>query len=126
MLTAMLLACGSVFAAQISIGIRIGPPPQPRVVRVVPPRPGPEFFWIEGYWYPVGNHYKWHNGYWTRPPYPRAHWVVPHHDGERYFAGYWEAERGRVERDHHRDQDKHQDYREAHHGKGHDGDRDHD
>lgn len=112
-LVAMLLTCGSGFAAQISIGIRIGPPPPPRVIRVLPPSPGPEFIWVGGYWYPAGNHYKWHNGYWTRPPYPMAHWVMPRHDGERYFAGYWDGERGRVEHDHRWDRDKqHRDYRE--------------
>src|SRR5258708_28879704 len=42
---------------QVSVGIRIGPPPPPRVVRVVPRAPGPDYVWVEGYWYPVGNHY---------------------------------------------------------------------
>ena len=45
----MLLAGGFVFA-QVSIGISIGPPPPPRVVRVLPARPGPEFVWLDGYW----------------------------------------------------------------------------
>ena len=67
-LLAMLLAGGSVLGAQISIGVRIGPPPPPRVVRVLPPRPNPEFVWVEGYWYPVGKHYRLHEGYRTRPP----------------------------------------------------------
>ncbi len=76
------LAAGAlVLSAQISIGIRIGPPPPPRVVRVLPPNPGPDFMWVEGYWFPVGNHYKWHDGYWTRAPYPGARWVAPRHDG---------------------------------------------
>ncbi len=26
-----------------------------------------------------------------------ARWVVPHHDGRRYYAGYWERDRGRIE-----------------------------
>ena len=69
-----LLAGGSVANAQISVAIRIGPPPPPpRLVRVLPPSPGPDFLWVEGYWYPVGNYYKWHDGYWTRAPYPEAH-----------------------------------------------------
>jgi hypothetical protein len=98
------LAAASAFG-QISIGIQIGPPPPPRVVRVLPPRPGPEFAWVEGYWYPVGNHYKWHAGYWTRPAYPAARWVVPHYEGGRYFAGYWDGEHGRREHDHKWDRD---------------------
>src|SRR5258708_33001936 len=76
MLAVVLLAAGSAFA-QVSIGIRIGPPPPPRVVRVRPLAPGPDFAWIDGYWYAVGNHYKWHDGYWTRSPYPAARWVAP-------------------------------------------------
>ena len=66
--------------AQISVGIQIGAPPPPRVVAVVPTRPGPDFVWVDGYWYPVGHHYKWHAGYWTRPPYEGARWVPPRHD----------------------------------------------
>ena len=114
------LAAASAFG-QVSIGIQIGPPPPPRVVRVLPARPGPEFTWVEGYWYPVGHHYKWHDGYWTRPVYPAARWVVPHYEGGRYFAGYWDGDRGRRKHDHGSDRDRHnRDYRE------HDRDREHD
>jgi hypothetical protein len=90
---------------QVSVGIRIGPPPPPRVVHVIPASPGPEFIWTGGYWYPVGNHYKWHEGYWTRPPYAGARWVGPRHDGERFYNGYWEGERGRRDHDHRWDRD---------------------
>jgi hypothetical protein len=41
---------------------------------VVPAQPGPEFMWIDGYWYPQGGHYLWHDGYWSRPPYEGAYW----------------------------------------------------
>jgi hypothetical protein len=116
LLAAILLTCGSGFAAQISIGISIGPPPPPRVIHVLPPQPGPEFIWIEGYWYPEGRHYKWYDGYWARPPYAGARWVLPRHDGVHYFAGYWEGERGRIEHDRH---DKHRrGWQEDKHGKG--------
>ncbi len=94
-----LLAGGAVFG-QVSIGIQIGPPPPPRVVSVVQVRPGPEFVWVEGYWYPVGHKYKWHDGYWTRPPYAGARWIPPRHDGARFYEGYWEGERGRRDHDH--------------------------
>ncbi len=106
----MMLAAGAVFA-QISIGIRIGAPPPPRVIRVQPPSPGAGYSWIAGYWYPVGSHYKWHDGYWTRPAYVGARWIEPHHDGQRYFEGYWDGDRGHVAHDHKWD-------------KGHDHDRD--
>jgi hypothetical protein len=122
LLLAMLLVGGSAANAQISIGIRIGPPPPPRVVRVLPPRPAPEFVWVEGYWYPVGRHYKWHDGYWTRPPYEGAHWVQPHHDGEQFFAGYWDGGRGRIEHDHRWDHDHDRDFRD--HEREHDHDKD--
>src|SRR6266478_1653646 len=70
-----------------------------------------EFFWVDGYWYPVANDYRWHSGYWTRPPYPAARWVVPRHDGERFFVGYWEGDHGRFEHNHHRDHDRDRDFR---------------
>jgi len=78
----------------------IGAPPPPRVVAVVLPSPAPEYVWVTGYWYPVGRHYKWHEGYWTRPPYEGARWIPPRHDGERYYTGHWEGDGGRVEHDH--------------------------
>jgi hypothetical protein len=111
LLVLMLLAAGSVFA-QVSVGIRIGPPPPPRVVRVRPAAPGPEFIWVDGYWYAVGNRYKWHAGYWTRPAYPGARWVAPHHDGERFFDGYWDGDAGRRDHDHRWDRDRNRDFRD--------------
>lgn len=109
LLASLFLTGVSALAAQVSIGIQIGAPPPPRVV-VVPVSPGPDFVWVEGYWYPVGHHYKWHQGYWTRPPYAGARWVGPHHDGERYFPGYWDGDRGRREHDHHWDRDRDRDF----------------
>ena len=106
--------------AQISVGISIGAPPPPaRVVVERPVNPGPEFVWVEGYWYPVGHHYKWHPGYWTRPPYEGARWVPPHHDGERYYVGYWDGDRGRFEHDHRWDRDHDRDYDRDDHDHGH-------
>src|SRR5260221_1039048 len=126
-----LLLTGSYAAnAQVVVGIRIGAPPPPRVVAVVPEQPGPEFVWIGGYWYAGGGHYRWHEGYWSRPPYAGARWVGPRHDGERFYNGYWEGERGRVEhdhrwdKDHDRDHGRHKDHDD--HGHGHDHDDHHD
>lgn len=103
---AALLAGGSAFGGQVFVGIQIGPPPPPRVIRVQPPRPGPEFVWVTGYWYPVGHRYRWHAGYWSRPPYGGARWVGPRYDGSQYFVGYWEGERGRIEHEHRWDRDR--------------------
>jgi hypothetical protein len=126
LLAAALLAAGSAVKAQVEIGISIGAPPSPRVVRVLPERPGPEFIWVEGYWYPVGHHYKWHEGYWTRPPYEGARWVAPRYDGERFFVGYWDGDHGRVEHDHRWDRDRDRDFQDRDHDRGWDHDPDHD
>jgi hypothetical protein len=84
----LLLGIGSPAEAQVSIRIRIGPPPPPRVARVQPPSPGRNLVWIVGYWYPVGHHYKWHKGCWTRPPYEGARWIAPRYDRDRFYPGY--------------------------------------
>jgi hypothetical protein len=104
-----------VFGADVSVGITIGPPPPPRVVYVVPATPGPEYIWIDGYWYPVGHHWKWHQGYWTRSPYMGARWAAPHYERGEYFVGYWEGDRGRMEHDHHWDHDRDRDFRQEEH-----------
>ena len=115
---ALLLSMGSAVQAQVAFGIRIGEPPPPRVYAVAP-QPGPEFVWVEGYWFPQGRHYAWHDGYWTRPPYAEAYWVEPFYNRGQYVAGYWETRRGRVEHDHrwdHRDRrdDRREERRENH------------
>ena len=112
----VLLAGGCLFTqsgfAQISLAINIGPPPAPRVVRVQPRAPGPGFVWVDGYWYPIGRRYRWHAGYWTRPPYEGAVWIGPHHDGHQFFAGFWQRPGGeRIEHDHRWDHDRDRDWR---------------
>ena len=119
LLGAFLLAGASVSHAQVSNGVRIGPP-APRVVRALPPRPGPDDVGVEGYWYPVGNHYKWHAGYWTRPPYAGARWIGPRFEGEQFYYGYWDGDHGRFEHDHRWDRDHDRDF-----DRDRDRDRDH-
>jgi hypothetical protein len=134
LLAMMLLAGGCMFGADVYIGVQIGPPPPPPMVMVQPACPGPEFMWVEGYWYPMGHRYRWHEGYWTRPPYAGAYWVGPRHDGDRFYAGYWAGERGRREHDHHWDRDRERDYHREHERgherhereRGHDREGDHD
>ena len=101
----ILLAAGGLFA-QVSIGIRLGAPPPPRVVRVQPRSPGTDYVWVGGYWYPVSGKYRWHEGYWTRPPYMGARWVGPRHDGERFYEGHWDGDRGQFNHDHNWDRDR--------------------
>ena len=135
LLAGAILCSISTVHGQVSIGIEIGAPPPPRAVYVQPPQPEPDFVWVQGYWYPVGHHYKWHEGYWTRPPYEGAYWVPSHYEGGHYFVGYWSGNHGRVEHDHHWDRDRDRDFRghdrdeDDHHrghGHGHDDDQGHD
>ena len=88
--------------------------------RRVPPHQ-PLHVWVEGYQYPLGGRYRWHDGYWTRPPYAGAYWVAPYYRGGRYYAGRWEGDRGHIGHDHHWDRDKERDEHRDHHK-----DRDHD
>jgi hypothetical protein len=105
-----LLMSSTILSAQFSIGVRIGQPPPPRVVRVQPRSPGPGYVWVDGYWYPNRGRYVWHNGYWTRPPYEGTRWVGPHHDGTMFYEGYWEGDRGKYGHDHKWDRNRDRDY----------------
>ena len=109
------LLAGGLAAGAIGIGINIGPQPPPPVAVARPPLPGPGYNWIDGYWYPVGGHYRWHAGYWTRPPYEGAIWVGPRHDGRQFFEGHWEGPHGVVEHDHRWDRDRERDFHRDRH-----------
>jgi WXXGXW repeat (2 copies) len=109
-LSTLLLASASAAHGQISFGIHIGEPPAPRAYRVAP-RPGGDYMWVEGYQYPDGQRYKWHDGYWTRPPYEGAYWVEPYHVQGQYFAGRWEGARGNVAHNHRWDRGNQRDER---------------
>ena len=123
-LSTLLLAPAATANAQVSFGVRIGQPPAPRGY-VVPARPGPDYTWVEGYWYPQSGRYAWHNGYWTRPPYQGAYWVDPYHVGGRYVPGQWEGDRGVVSHDHRWDRgdqrDENRNSRSRGRGRGHGG-----
>jgi hypothetical protein len=103
-------------SAQVSIYVEVAPPPI-RYERIEP-APSPDYCWVDGYWAPVGHHYRWIAGHWERPPYPGAYWSHPHYDhydrGWKYHEGHWDHEDH--DRDHERDHDS---------GHGHDhGDHD--
>jgi len=107
----LLLALGPAADAQISFDVHIDtPPPAPRAYRV-PAQPGPDYVWVDGYWYPANGQYRWHNGYWTRPPYPNAYWVAPYYQRDRYYSGHWEGGRGDVHHYHGWDQTRERDER---------------
>jgi hypothetical protein len=99
MFVALFMAVSGTASAQVSIGVRIGEPPPPRAYRVPPP-PGPNYEWVEGYHYPVKGKYKWHDGYWAHPPYQGAYWVAPYYHDNHYYAGHWEGDRHHGKRDH--------------------------
>ena len=110
MIATVLLAPAAMANAQVNLGIRIGEPPGPRAYRVSP-RPGPEYVWVEGYQYPDRGRYRWHDGYWTRPPYEGAYWVEPYYVRGQYFAGQWEGRRGNFGHDHRWDRGRQRDER---------------
>jgi hypothetical protein len=67
------------------------PPPAPRV-EVIPFSPGPEFYWVPGYWTWNGG-WVWMTGVWAPRPHPHAVWVGGHwaHHGHGYvwIGGGW-------------------------------------
>src|SRR5258708_25889610 len=108
-ISALLLAFAPAAHAQLSFDVRIGPPPPaPRAYRV-PRQPGPDYVWVEGYWYPEYGQYRWHNGYWTLPPYEDAYWVAPYYERDQYYTGHWGGSRGDVHHDHGWDQARQRD-----------------
>ena len=106
--SALLLAPASAAQAQVNFGIRIGEPPAPRAYRV-PNRPGPDYVWVEGYQYPEGSRYRWHDGYWTRPPYEGAYWAAPYYYDGNYYSGQWEGSRPNFAHNHGWDRGKRRD-----------------
>ena len=89
-ISAMLVGLASATQAQVSVGIRIGPPPAPHAYRV-PPRRSPNSAWVEGYWAPQGSQYRWHDGHWAQPPRRGAYWQEPYYANGHYFAGSWQG-----------------------------------
>jgi hypothetical protein len=88
--SALLLGSASTAQAQVSVGIRIGPPPAPRAYRV-PAQPSPNHEWVEGHWAPQGSKYHWHDGRWAQPPRKGAYWQEPYYANGRYYAGSWQG-----------------------------------
>jgi len=124
-LLALVLAAGSSLFGEtrFSIGVGVGvpgyyPPPPPAVVVVRPPCPGPEYSWVDGYWYPDGPRYAWRAGFWSAPSYHGSYWAAPRYYEHRYYGDY-----GRRGWDRHeRHWDRGDDWRHEHgrgHGHGH-------
>ena len=128
LLAVLLLGGSSLFAeTHFSIGVGVGVPPgaygyyaPPPVVVVRPPCPGPDYAWVDGYWYPNGPRYEWRAGYWSPPSYPGSYWTAPQYYEHRYYGGY---ERRGCDRHRDRDEDGDDDGHHGHgrgHGHGHD------
>ena len=120
LLALALLAGGSMFAqTRFSIGIGVGgyqPAYQPGYLSAPayayyqPPCPGPDYDWVDGYWFGNGPRHRWIAGYWVRQPYRGVYYSGPYARpgyargfyqdryrgfvGDRYRGGYRDRGRG--------------------------------
>ena len=115
----VLLAAAIAAPSSAQISVYIGTPPPAIVYEEPGLPPDAGFVWIEGYWRPVGHHYKWVRGHWERPPFEGACWTHPHYvpyrEGWEWHEGHWDHEDHN--NDHWRDHDR---------GRGHRHDNDQD
>jgi hypothetical protein len=101
LLAMILLAGGSMFAqTRFSIGIGFGGhgagfyQPPPSYASNIPPCPGPDYTWVDGYWSQDYGRSTWVPGYWNRQPFSNGYQVTPRFDGRfddddrRGFRGY--------------------------------------
>ena len=103
-----LLAGGAMFAQpRVSIGIGIGGyapqayAPVP-VASYMPPCPGPNYDWVDGYWSADRGRNVWVSGFWQPLRFGQAR-----HDN-RYYQERWRAEQARY-RSGYRDNDRYRD-----------------
>ena len=87
LLALILLAGGSMFAqTRFSIGIGFGGhgagfyQPPPSYASNIPPCPGPDYTWVDGYWSQDYGRSTWVAGYWNRRPYISGYRVAPRFD----------------------------------------------
>ena len=87
LLAMMLLAGGSMFAQnRFSVGIGFGGQgagfyqPPPSYASNIPPCPGPDYTWVEGYWSQNYGRNIWVPGYWNRLPFSSGYQVAPRFD----------------------------------------------
>ena len=66
--------------------------PTPPAVVARPPKPRPDYIWIDGEWYRAGRTYEFRQGYWAPPRADRTwhngHWVQ-RKGGWYWEKGYW-------------------------------------
>jgi hypothetical protein len=99
---AVALIAGSTMFAQprVSSGIGVGgygpgayPPPD--YAHCVPPCPGPDYTWVDGYWVFEGGRRVWTAGYWRRP-FVSDYRVAPRYVERRHYSAYRENERHEI------------------------------
>jgi hypothetical protein len=87
----VLMALPSASRAQVFVRITVAPPPLP--VYVQPVIPGPDYFWVPGYWAWGPDGYYWVPGTWVLAPAPGLLWTPGYwgwSDGLYvWHAGYW-------------------------------------
>ena len=93
-LAVALIAGGTMFAQpRVSVGIGIGGygpgvyPPPAYAQQYVPPCPGPDYSWVDGYWAPQGGRNVWIAGFW-RAPYVSGYRVAPRYEAPRYYNSF--------------------------------------
>lgn len=64
-------------SAQVSIGVRLGPPPPARY-EAIPPSPGRYYRWDAGHWVVRGGRWVWVGGRYVRG-YAGGRWVPGHY-----------------------------------------------
>jgi hypothetical protein len=87
LLAIMLLAGGSMFAqTRFSVGVGFGGQgagfyqPAPSYGYNVPPSPGPDYYWVDGYWSQDHGGNTWIAGYWNRQPVNGGYQVTSRFD----------------------------------------------
>jgi hypothetical protein len=87
LLAMMLLAGGSMFAqTRFSVGIGFGGQgagfyqPPPSYASNIPPCPGPDYTWVDGYWSQNYGRNTWVAGYWNRQLFSNGYQVAPRFD----------------------------------------------
>ena len=94
-----LIAGGTMFAqTRLSVGIGVGGYgpgyyPPPAYGQYVPPCPGPDYAWVDGYWAPQGGQNVWVGGFW-RSPYAIGYRVAPRFAEPRYYNSFRGSDRG--------------------------------
>ena len=107
LLAMMLLAGGSMFAqTRFSVGVGFGGGSDfyqqpPAYASNIPPCPGPDYSWVDGYWSQGYGGASWVAGYWSRQPFFGGYGVAPRldrrfrDDDRREFNRSFNAERNR-------------------------------